>query len=167
MQRRNPWTRAILCALLLVVASAGNCSNIGDPGASTNPPKPVAGKWAGELFGVRFKLTLTESGTPDKIFNSTVVGGNGWLVYGTAPAESVAVALQGSNSGGEFKGVAIEFQRPNGAGGVYGEYSGILQEDGTMVGPFERRVSLEPTPSPWTAHWPAGTTAGSLRLTRQ
>ena len=161
------WTRAGLFALLLVVATAGDCPTVGAPAAVKYPPKPVAGTWVGELYGVRFKLTLTESGTPSSIFNATEVGGSGWLVYGTAPAESVAVGLLGSNGGGPNYVTSMEVQRPNGTGGVYGDYSGARQADGTLVGPFERKPSLEPTPSPWTNTWPAGTTTATLRLTRQ
>ena len=161
------WTRAGLFALLLVVATAGDCPSPGGPDPSQFRPKPVAGNWTGELYGVRFKLTLTESGTPDPIFNGVDVAGSGWLVYGTAPAESVAVKIQGFNSGGVNYGTSMEFQRPNGTGGVYGEYAGARQDDATLVGPFDRKPSLEPTPSPWTNTWPAGTTSGTLRLTRQ
>lgn len=167
MQPTNFRARAALCALMFIVATAGDCPNVGAPAASKYPPKPVAGNWGGEVYGVRFKLTLTESGTPDAILNATTVGGGGWLVYGSAPSESVAVSLAGFNGGGPNYGVSMEIQRPNGTGGVYGQFSSLLQADGSLLGSIERRISLEPSPSPWTATWPAGVTSAPLRLTRQ
>ena len=110
---------------------------------------------------------MTETGEPNYVLNSTFLGGSGWLVYGDAPAESVAVALSGFNNGGPAYGVSFEVQRPNGTGGVYGNYGGLFQEDGTLLGPFTRMPGIEPSPSPWTTTWPEGTTSGTLRLTRQ
>jgi hypothetical protein len=159
--------RSILLVLLLVVTSAGNCPvDVEEPKRGI-PPRPVAGNWAGELYGVRVRLTMTESGQPDGWVNATNLGGSGWLVYGSAPAESVEVALLGFNGGGPDPGVVFEVQRPLGTGGVYGDYSGKFESDGSLVGPFQRKPSLEPTPSPWTATWPAGVTSAQLRLTRQ
>ncbi len=72
--------RAGLVALVLVVGTAGSRLYVGDLEAPKYPPKSVVGNWTGELYGVRFKLTVTESGTPYAFFNSTTVGGSGWLV---------------------------------------------------------------------------------------
>lgn len=168
MARRNRWLRAALPVLLFAVATAGDCPSVGAPPLATGaPPKPVAGYWVGELYGVRLKLTLTDIGTRNPYFNFTEVGGSGWLVYGTAPAESVAVGIAGLNGGEPNPGPSFEIQRPNGTGGVYGKYGGRFQADGTLLGTFERTPTIEPSPWPWTATWPAGTTTAPLSLTRQ
>jgi hypothetical protein len=152
-------------SLLLVVLSGGNCP--AEPPAARTPPKPVAGTWVGEVIGVRFRLSIVESGSVDPWVNSRELTGSGWLIYGT-PAESVAVALFGANIGDPTPGVGLEFARPGGMGGSYGRYGGVLDADGVLLGPFERYgPSVEPVPSPWTDVWPAGARAVSLRLTRQ
>jgi hypothetical protein len=149
---------------LLVVATAGNC-NIDLP-PQVAPPKPVAGTRVGELFGVRLRLTMTESGAPSSFFNSTTVEGTGWLVYATTPADSVVVSLLGFNNGEPQFGPSFDIRRPDGTGS-YGHYAGKLQADGSLLGNFERAGSGEPTPSPWTTAWPAGTTTAELRMTKQ
>jgi hypothetical protein len=158
-------TRAALLVLLLIVATASDCPV--DPSAPQEaPPKPVAGSWTGELYGERFELLLTESGTPDRFFNVTSVGGSGWMIYGS-PADSVAVMLAGINSGGPYFGVSLDIQPPTGIGRRYGYYFGTLQTDGTLLGDLTRFPAVEPSPSPWTGRWPEGVDAATLRLTRR
>ena len=164
MRTGNPFARATVLLLVFVVASAAHCDI--DVPPNLRPPKPVAGKWVGELFGVRLRLTMTESGVANSFFNATTVEGTGWLVYGAAMTDSVAASLLGFNNGEPQFGPSIDIRRPDGSGS-YGHYAAKLQADGSLLGNFERAATGEPTPSPWTAVWPAGTTTAQLRMTKQ
>lgn len=164
MQLQTRLTRAALLVLLGIVTTASHCPVDPQP-AHGPPPKPVRGSWTGELYGVRFNLAVTESGTPNYFINATDLGGSGWLIYGS-PADSLPVAIHGSNMSGE-SGVVIDIQLPGQGDKTYGWYSGSLQTDGSLLGQFERFTNREPSPSPWTGRWPAGPMTAAMSLTRQ